>query len=62
MAEDRGRSIVAGNIIVAVVATVAVGLRFLARRLQRISLGVDDYLILAALVRETIPAAKFFKR
>ena len=52
MAEDRGQSIVVGNIAVAVAATVAVGLRFLARRLRRIPLRVDDYLILAALVGE----------
>ena len=50
MAEDRGRSIVVGNVVVAAAATIAVGLRFLAKRLQRLPFRIDDYLILAALV------------
>ena len=53
MAEDQGRSIVAANIVVAVAATVAIGLRFLARQLHQTTLWIDDYLILAALVRDT---------
>lgn len=48
-----------GNVGVIILATVfsllaivAVGLRFQARKLKRSRLGVDDYLILPALVRE----------
>lgn len=47
---DYGSGIVAGNIVVVILATIAVGLRVLSRRKQRLSLEADDYLIFAALV------------
>ena len=47
---DKGPGIIVGNIIVAVLATVAVGLRILSRHMQRLSLEADDFLIFAALV------------
>lgn len=52
---DRGPIITAWNIIVAVLATIAVGLRVLSRHLQRLPLQADDYLMLAALVRTENP-------
>ncbi|KAL9051676.1 MAG: hypothetical protein Q9206_004612 [Seirophora lacunosa] len=47
---DKGPGIIAGNVIVAVLATIAVGLRVLSRHMQRLSLEADDYLIFVALV------------
>lgn len=46
---DRGPGIIAGTVVVAVLATIAVGLRVISRRLHGLSLEVDDYLIFAAL-------------
>ncbi|KAL8709212.1 MAG: hypothetical protein Q9225_007482, partial [Loekoesia sp. 1 TL-2023] len=46
---DYGPGIVAGNIVVVILSTIAVGLRVLSRRKQRLSLEADDYLIFAAL-------------
>ena len=50
-AENHGPHIITGCLIVAILATIAVILRFLARRLQKSKIGADDYLILLALVR-----------
>ena len=47
---NHGSGIVAGNLVVAILATVAVVLRIISRRLQGLSLEADDYLIFAALV------------
>lgn len=49
IAADRGPRIIAGNLVVAIIATIAVGLRFLARTVKSGTYGVDDWLILAAL-------------
>ncbi|KAL8760293.1 MAG: hypothetical protein Q9184_003388 [Pyrenodesmia sp. 2 TL-2023] len=46
---DRGPGIIAGNIVVVVLATVAVGLRLVSRHMQRLSLEADYYLKFAAL-------------
>ncbi|KAI4184316.1 MAG: hypothetical protein L6R41_004826 [Letrouitia leprolyta] len=46
---DRGPGIIAGTIVVAVLATLAVALRVISRRLHGLTLEVDDYLIFAAL-------------
>ncbi|KAL8702622.1 MAG: hypothetical protein Q9201_004200 [Fulgogasparrea decipioides] len=46
---DHGPGIIAANIIVVVLATIAVGLRVVSRRMQRLSLEADDYTIFAAL-------------
>ncbi|KAL8727053.1 MAG: hypothetical protein Q9166_006296 [cf. Caloplaca sp. 2 TL-2023] len=47
---DKGSGILAGNIVVIVLATIAVGLRIVSRRMQRLSLEADDYLIFVALL------------
>lgn len=49
-AGDKGPSIIAGNITVVVLATVAVVLRIISRRMQRLPLQADDFLIFIALV------------
>ena len=49
---DQGPGIVTGNIIVAVAAIVAVPLRTWSRKLKNLRLGIDDWLIIAALVSE----------
>ncbi|KAI4225425.1 MAG: hypothetical protein L6R36_003909 [Xanthoria steineri] len=46
---DKGSGIVAANIIVIILATIAVGLRIVSRRMQRLALEADDFLIFAAL-------------
>ena len=55
LAGNQGPGIVVANLIVAVLAGVAVVLRFLARRVQGLSLQADDYLIFLALVSSTLP-------
>lgn len=47
---DHGPGIIAANIIVCVLATIAVALRGLSRHMLRLSLEADDYLIFIALV------------
>ena len=49
--ESQAKNVLAGNLSVAMIATIAVALRLLARRVQEVTLGYDDYLILIALVR-----------
>ena len=49
LAKDKGPGLVAGNIVVAVLAVVAVLLRLWCRRLKGLKLGIDDWLIVAAL-------------
>lgn len=51
--ENRGPSLLAGSSVVFVLATIAVILRLWARRLKRVKLGLDDWLVLAAWVRLT---------
>ena len=46
---DQGPGIIAANIIVATAATIGVGLRVWARRIQKIPLKADDFTILASL-------------
>ena len=48
------RNVAAGNLSVSILATIAVALRLLARRVQKVALGCDDYFILLALVRPHI--------
>ena len=50
LAASQADGIIAGNVIVATLATIAVALRLLARQVQKIGFGADDYLILLALV------------
>lgn len=49
-AANHGPAIVAANLIVSILATTAVAMRFLARYIQKIGFKSDDYLILLALV------------
>lgn len=44
---------VAVSSVFIVVIAVSVALRIYARRLKKLSLGIDDYLVLAAAVRES---------
>ena len=55
LAENQGQGIIAACLTVAVLATVAVALRLLARKFQRVRIGTDDYLIMLALVRLLSP-------
>lgn len=50
LVENRGNDLVATITVMLVIATLAVLLRLYARRISRSKLGVDDYLILVALV------------
>ena len=50
VAGDHGPGITAAVLVVAILASIAVALRFVARYIQRIGYGVDDILILVALV------------
>lgn len=50
MADDHGHGIIAANLVVAISATIAVALRFLARLIQKVRFQADDFLILLALV------------
>lgn len=50
LAEDQGAGIIAANLTVAILATVAVFMRLLVRNSQKAGLGADDYLIALALV------------
>ncbi|KAL8675378.1 MAG: hypothetical protein Q9168_000209 [Polycauliona sp. 1 TL-2023] len=49
-AGDNGPGIVAANITVVTLATIAVILRVVSRRMQKLSLEADDYLIFVALL------------
>lgn len=50
LTENQGPRITAAELTVTIIATVAVAMRFLSRRVQRAQYGLDDWLILAALV------------
>ncbi|KAL8650348.1 MAG: hypothetical protein Q9210_003872 [Variospora velana] len=50
LVENRGNDLVATITVMLVIATLAVLLRLYARRISRSKLGVDDYLILVALI------------
>ena len=49
--DSQATGIIAGNLTVAILATFAVAFRLLARRLQKVVVGYDDYCVLLALVR-----------
>ena len=49
-AGDNGSGIMAAINIFIILATIAVGLRIVSRRMQRLALEADDFLIFAALV------------
>lgn len=50
-AANKAPAILGVNITVAVLTTLAVTLRVVARRVQKLSLQADDYLIILAVVR-----------
>ena len=54
LGDNHSQGIVAANIVVAILATVAVTLRFLARASTKGKYGADDYLIILALVNPLI--------
>ena len=62
LAANHGPGIIAGNLTVAILATVAVALRLCARYVQKTKLGVDDFLILAALVRYASKLSRYLTR
>ena len=52
--ETRGPEVVWSLSILLAIATVAVGLRIWARRISKLSFGIDDWLIFVALVSSTL--------
>ena len=58
--EDRGPLIKTVSIVLIVIATVLVILRFLARWIRRLKLQIDDYFMIPALVRSS-PTPVFFE-
>lgn len=56
--EDRSGSIIGAITAVTVLATIAVFLRFMARRVIRAKIMADDYFTIAALVRLTCLLSK----
>lgn len=49
--DDKGPAIVGGGIALIVLATIAVVLRLVARKIKRTPWGPDDYTIVLSLVR-----------
>lgn len=49
--DNATNSIIVANVICSLVAGSAVLLRIISRRLKKISLGVDDYMAMSAMVR-----------
>ena len=49
--DNLTNSIIAANVICSLVAGSAVLLRIVSRRLKKLSLGVDDYMAMSAMVR-----------
>ena len=54
--DDKGPAIVGGSVVLIVVATVAVVLRLVSRRMKRTAWGSDDYTIVLSLVRHDLEA------
>ena len=48
--ENRGADIIAANTIMLVAAYIAIGLRFMSRRLMHATLGADDWMMVVGLV------------
>lgn len=55
MLGEAANIIIAVTIVFGTLAVISVGLRLYCRTLQKLSYGLDDFLILAALVRFTRP-------
>jgi hypothetical protein len=52
--DNKTKAYIAGNAICLVAAFIAVVLRFASRRVARAKIGIDDYLIVIALVEELL--------
>ena len=52
--DNATNSIIAANVACSLVAGSAVVLRITSRRLKKLSLGIDDYMAMLALVRFTV--------
>ena len=52
--DSRGSRIIAANVACFLIAFVAVGLRFFARYVAKASLGLDDWLVVIALVSKIV--------
>ena len=53
--DDRSKGIVISNAVVLPLAFIAVTARFISRRLCKARIEIDDYMIIAALVRFMLP-------
>lgn len=49
---DQGPAVVGVSIAVGLLALASVGLRLWARRMKRVALGIEDYLIIVCVVRK----------
>ena len=49
--DNATNSVIVANVICALIAGSAVLLRIVSRRLKKLSLGVDDYMAMSAMVR-----------
>ena len=49
--DNATNSVIVANVICSLVAGSAVLLRIISRRLKKLSLGVDDYMAMSAMVR-----------
>lgn len=58
LAADRRPAIVAVSVLTWALALAAVGLRLLSRHIKRVPLWIDDWLIIAALVRPPPPPSR----
>ncbi len=55
---NRGYRVLVANVVLALLATFAVVLRIVARRLKKVALGADDIAIIIALVRNESTRSK----
>ena len=59
LAADRSASLIIPNTIFVTLAIATVILRLIARKLKRVGLGADDWLILIAMVRSDLTSYAF---
>lgn len=55
LSDSKAPSIIASVVVLAVLATIAIGLRLLIRWRTKVGYGADDYLIIVAGVRRKKP-------
>ena len=58
--DDRSANVIAAITTCLCLATIAVALRVLARRMMKTPLGADDWMIFTALVREIPTSTPYF--